>query len=81
MIKIEIPGWGTILLQHLVSDVNGTLAVDGSLQPGVLELLTELKEFLEIHLITADTHGRQKEIDQILGIKSQRISTGGEAEQ
>ncbi|MCJ7724477.1 MAG: hypothetical protein MUP03_10130, partial [Anaerolineales bacterium] len=31
MIELNIPGRGELRLQHLVSDVNGTLAVDGEL--------------------------------------------------
>jgi len=34
MIELNIPGRGLIQLQHLVCDVNGTLAVDGLLAAG-----------------------------------------------
>jgi P-type E1-E2 ATPase len=68
MIEIDVPGYKTFRLQHLVLDVNGTLALDGALLPGVAERLVALKGELEIHLITADTHGRQKEIDRQLGL-------------
>ena len=57
MIKISIPGFDDLELRYLVSDYNGTLAVDGKLLPGVGQLLTELSEQLEIHVITADTFG------------------------
>lgn len=68
MIEIKIPGNKTVQLQHLVLDVNGTLALDGALLPGIAERLAILKEQLQIHLLTADTHGRQQEIDRQLGL-------------
>ena len=68
-------------LKHLVCDVNGTLAVDGNLIPSVQASLKCLRAKLEIHLITADTHGKQDFIDQSLGLRSIRIKVGHEAEQ
>lgn len=81
MIELIIPGRRAITLQHLVCDVNGTLALDGKLLPGVAERVRQLGSLLTIHLLTADTHGRQHEIDQQLGLRAQRVSPGGEAEQ
>lgn len=68
MIEIVVPGNRTLRLRHLVLDVNGTLAVDGRLLPGVVERLETLKSDLQIYLLTADTHGKQKEIDQQLNL-------------
>ncbi len=42
MIEIEIPGWGSLRLVHAVFDVNGTLARDGELLPGVAERFARL---------------------------------------
>lgn len=81
MIELNIPGKGTFQLEQLVCDVNGTLAVDGKLLDGVAERLANLRDQLTIHLITADTHGRQNEIDQILNLSAVRLQPGGEAEQ
>lgn len=58
MLKVEIPGFKTLELKHLVMDYNGTLAVDGELESGVKELLTELSDQLQIHILTADTFGK-----------------------
>ncbi len=80
MIEIEIPGRGVMQLHHLVSDVNGTLALDGQLLPGVVEALRALGQQLEIHLLTADTYGRQAAIDQALGLTAVRIPHGKESE-
>jgi P-type E1-E2 ATPase len=81
MIELNIPGMGTFQLDQLVCDVNGTLAVDGKLLDGVAERLANLRDRLAIHLVTADTHGRQREIDQQLNLSAVRLQPGGEAEQ
>jgi hypothetical protein len=60
MIELSVPGRGLIELEHLVCDVNGTLAIDGQLLEGVARALTDLRDRLELHLLTADTHGRQE---------------------
>ncbi len=57
MIDLDIPGFGTFTLKHLVLDYNGTLALDGRLLPGVHELLGMLSKSLEIHVLTSDTFG------------------------
>jgi P-type E1-E2 ATPase len=80
-IRLVIPGSRTLSLQHLVLDVNGTLALDGKLEPGVAERLAELARRLEVHLLTADTHGRQREIDEALGLRGTRLRPGHEREQ
>lgn len=60
MIEIEIPGYHKLQLKYLVMDYNGTLAIDGKLIDGVENRLFELADFLEIHVITADTFGLVK---------------------
>jgi len=64
-----------------VCDVNGTLAVDGQLIEGVARGIRTLRDRLQIHLLTADTHGRQALIDQQLGLTAVRIIPGREAGQ
>lgn len=61
MFELDIPGFGTVRLEHLVSDFTGTLSVDGRLIPGVRERLNELSKLLRIHILTADTFGRARE--------------------
>ncbi len=68
MIEIDIPAADTLRLEHLVLDVNGTLALDGNLLPQVAGRLAALQERMQIHLLTADTHGRQRDIDRRLGL-------------
>jgi len=58
MLRISIPGRRTYELGHLVLDLNGTIALDGGLLPGVEDRLKALAERLVVHLATADTHGK-----------------------
>ncbi len=79
MIEISVPNRDTYTLHHATFDVNGTLATDGQLIAGVDTLLAALGRRLHIHLLTADTHGKQAAIDAALGL-SAHIITGGAAE-
>ncbi|PHR27422.1 MAG: ATPase P [Desulfotalea sp.] len=62
MIEIVIPGGATLSIHHLVLDYNGTVALDGQLIEGVVERLKLLAQCVQLHVLTADTHGtvRQK---------------------
>lgn len=66
MLNIDVPGWNRLVLEHLVLDFNGTLALDGKLLPGVRERLDGLAPALKIHVLTADTFGSVQ--DQMRGI-------------
>lgn len=81
MIELNIPGRAVLRLEHLVCDVNGTLALDGQLQDGLARSLKDLQDRLQLHLLTADTHGKQSVIDQQLGLHAVRVSPGKEARQ
>jgi len=81
MIELNIPGRGIMRLEHLVCDVNGTLAIDGVIPESLPRSINGLKDRLNIHLLTADTHGRQGIIDQQLNLEAKRIQPGREAEQ
>jgi P-type E1-E2 ATPase len=81
MIKIDVPGRGTYRLEHVVLDVNGTIAIEGQLVEGVVERVNRLRKPLEIHVVTADTRGRQAIIEAELGITATRIAPRNEAGQ
>jgi len=57
MMIIDIPGHIRLEIKHVVCDYNGTIAVDGKLIDGVREIINELSEDMEFHVITADTYG------------------------
>ena len=77
MIELQIPGRGILELEYAVFDVNGTLAVDGQLLKGVEPLIAQLRGKLEVRLLTADTHGKQAEIDRQLKFAADRLKPGG----
>lgn len=56
--NVEIPGYGTLSINYVVMDYNGTLAVDGVPEPGVDTALEKLAGTLELHVLTADTFGK-----------------------
>ena len=57
MIEVIIDNFARLRLEHLVCDFNGTLAQDGRLIEGVASRVRELSQQIEIHVVTADTHG------------------------
>jgi soluble P-type ATPase len=61
MVKVEIPGYGLLELEHFVTDFSGTLSEDGGVLPGVREKLNELSSKLKIHVLTSDTFDRAEE--------------------
>jgi P-type E1-E2 ATPase len=81
MIEVNIPGRGIFQLEHLVCDVNGTLAEDGKLHAGLARTLLTLKDRLQIHLVTADTLGCQDEIDKALNLTAFRTQSDSSGEQ
>ena len=61
MIEIDVPGYQTLQLKHLVLDYNGTIACDGALIAGVKKSLTALADEVQVHVLTADTFGKAQE--------------------
>lgn len=81
MIEIEIPGHGTYALEHLVLDMNGTVALDGELLPEVPKLLAAVRWWVQPVLVTADTHGGAEGLKKGLGVELHVIESGDEAAQ
>ena len=81
MIQVVIPGRPTLDIHYLVCDVNGTLAVDGVLMGGIHNSIASLRSQLEIHLLTADTHGKGTDIANELGVRLTILKPGSEREQ
>jgi soluble P-type ATPase len=81
LIQIEVPGWSTCELQHLVLDLNGTVALDGEPIAGVDDRVAALSAYLAVHLETADTHGQAEETGQQLGGQLVRVAPRYEASQ
>ena len=61
MYSVDIPGFGEVKVEVLVSDFTGTLSVDGALLPGVEDRLNRISEFMQVQILTADTFGKARE--------------------
>ena len=78
MLEIAIPGAETLRLEHLVADFNGTLALDGALLPGAAEALGRLAGILALHVLTADTFGKAREVLAGIPCKIAILPEGGQ---
>jgi len=81
LIQLEIPGWDALELEHLLLDMNGTIALDGEPLAGVKERVAVLSEHLAVYLVTADTHGTAEEVGRRLGCPVVRIDSRSGASQ
>jgi len=61
VLEVDIPGFGIVKLEHLVSAFSGTLSCDGTLLPGLAEQLNAVVQILQIHIVTADTFGKAQD--------------------
>ncbi len=76
MLEIDIPGFGLVKLEYLVSDFSGTLSVNGQLIPKVDLMLNKISKFMKIHILTADTFGKAR--GELTGINCEiHILNGG----
>jgi len=77
MFELDIPLFGLLRLKHLVSDFTGTLSVDGELIPVTREHMTKISEFLQLHILTADTFGMAR--SELHGINCELQILNGES--
>lgn len=78
MIDLIYPCRGALHITHLVTDVNGTLAMVGILIDGFAKSLTSLRDRLEFQLLTDDTPGCQAAIEELLKLKTTHVQPGNE---
>lgn len=81
MIEIEIPGWKHLRLTTLVLDVNGVIARDGQLLNEAGRRVSDLRDQIDVHLLSADTHGRLDSIATQLSVTASRVNAGDESQQ
>lgn len=81
MLNLEIPGFGKVTIRQVVMDLNGTLGTEGLPDPGTVERLRSLSESLDLIVLTADTHGRAKDLPRDFGMRIERLKPGHEDEQ
>jgi P-type E1-E2 ATPase len=78
MIRADVPEIGELRLEHLVIDLNGTLADRGALIVGVEERLLAVRELIEVRVLSADTFGTLQELARRLRLDSAAVSSGVE---
>ena len=79
MLTVDIPGRGTVEISHLALDLNGTLALDGSVPPAVIRRLHDLAATVHLHILTADTCGTAARLSG-LGIQISVLGPGDQTE-
>ena len=79
MITLEIPSYGSLSLEHLVLDLNGTIAAGGELIDGVAAGIRALEGRIRPVVITADTRGTARAITDRIGVELHVISGEWEA--
>jgi soluble P-type ATPase len=75
-IEIDIPGWGSVDIENLVIDLDGTLATDGKIAPEVKEKIGALSKLAKIYILTANPQGPANE--EISGMKAEFIKVSNE---
>lgn len=78
MIEITISGRGQYKFEHLVLDLNGTIALDGKIIEGVPGRLELLRELVDVVIVTSDTRGTAQELEKSLQVKIYKVDSGDE---
>lgn len=64
---LDIPNFGSSEVRYVVTDLNGTIAQDGTILSGVTERFNCIAEKgLKIYVLTADIHGNAKDLEKHL---------------
>jgi len=74
-LRIDIPRWGSVDIENIVIDLNGTLATDGKIPLEVKEKIGALSHLARIYILTADPQRPANE--EILGMKAELIKVLG----
>jgi len=77
-ITIDIPGFGTLQINAILSDYTGTLSFSGKLSPGVQDRLLRLAQLVDIHVVTADSFGTAEKELQGLPLICRKLAGPGE---
>lgn len=57
MINIKVPGRCNYVIENIVFDYNGTIAVNGKIEPSIKEKISILCNMANVYVLTADTYG------------------------
>ncbi|TFG06015.1 MAG: HAD family hydrolase [Promethearchaeota archaeon] len=68
MLSVTIPGLGPLNIQYVVSDLNGTLSMNGEINPKLPAKINALKAIgITFYVLSADTRGKLHELATQLG--------------
>jgi P-type E1-E2 ATPase len=81
VVEVSVPGRGHYHIEHLILDLNGTIALDGKLIRGVKERISALSKKLQVIVVTADTNKNAELLLRDLPVALCRIEEAGEGEQ
>jgi len=81
VIEIRVPGRGDYAIEHMVLDLNGTIALDGKIIGGVKERIIALSKNVGIIVVTADTNKNAKKLLKDLPVALCTIEEARESEQ
>lgn len=71
--KVNIPKYGTINIENVILDINGTIQFEGKIQEALVPKMKELKEHYNVFLVSSDTRGNLKELAGKLEVDYIRI--------
>ena len=74
--RIDIPGWGSVDIENIVIDLDGTIATDGKISLEVKEKIGALSNLAKIYILTANAQVPANE--EILGMKAELIKVSNE---
>jgi len=77
-IKIDIPGFGKLQINAILTGYTGTLAFSGKLVAGIKDRLLRLAQLVDIHVVTADSFGTAEEELKGLPLVCKRLEGEGE---
>ncbi len=69
----DIPNFGKCEIHNILLDLNGIFTNFGNYPTGLKYLLQEVKNFFDVYVISANTHGTLDHIAEELGIKAIHI--------
>ena len=77
-ITIDIPGFGKLQINAILTDYTGTLSFGGKLSPGVKDRLLRLAQLVDIHVVTADSFGTAENELEGLPLVCRKLTGPGE---
>lgn len=80
MIKVEVPGRFTYIIENAVFDYNGTIASNGRICESVREKINILSKLVNVYVLTADTYGSAAKECEGLNLKLLTFPKGNAAD-